>query len=72
MTPLDEFATRVQAHDFTYQYSDDHRHWVAGENSKRVIRELARSLPAGEAARIWNAEVDRRRLGSDWYWKESA
>ena len=26
--------------------------------------------PPGEAARIWNAEVDRQNLGSGWYWKE--
>ena len=35
---LTEFEALCRLHDWTYAYSDDHRYWVAGEQSIKHIR----------------------------------
>lgn len=55
-----EFLKACQEHDLTYQYSDDHRYWLAGEASMKRIRALAARMSASSVRRIWNAVVDTK------------
>ena len=41
---LDEFMMMVKNHDYSYQFSDDHRSWVSGDRSEKRITELVHSL----------------------------
>lgn len=68
----ERFVAAVAKHDLTYAYSDDHRHYVAGEKQRREILDLAAQLARADAAAIWNANVDKRIAApsrADFYWK---
>ncbi len=70
---VEKFKQLVRDHDLTYDYSDDGAVWRAGVAQRDEIRALAKELPTGEAAAIWNAEVDRKITESSramFYWRE--
>lgn len=71
MITLEEFKTRVEQHDLTSEYSDDHRVWQAGANDYRAICNLAEQLPRAEVVKIWNAQVDKKLSAGarqEFYW----
>ena len=37
---IEEFFTKLQHHDWYYDYSDDHSVWTRGKNESRAIRNL--------------------------------
>ena len=37
---LQEFYDLLKAHDWTYEYSDDHRHWTRGCDEDNMIRHI--------------------------------
>jgi hypothetical protein len=37
---LQEFYDYLNAHDWGYQYSDDHRQWIKGRDNAHVIRRI--------------------------------
>ena len=41
---MDDYITKLKAHDWTYQYSDDHRYWKKGSEEAGEIRRLQRVL----------------------------
>jgi hypothetical protein len=42
MTTLEDFEKMLIKHDYTYEYSDDHRAWSAGnEEAKRILKAFA-------------------------------
>lgn len=62
-----------EAHDLTFEYSDDWRVWKKGCISLDLVRAQAALLPSkAEASRIWNAVVDRKITQADerarFYW----
>lgn len=69
---LEHFTALVNAHDLTYDYSDDGRAWRLGREQYDRIRKAAEQLPREEVVRIWNAAVDRKmREGfrEPFYWR---
>jgi len=41
---VEELLQRVERHDFSYMYSDDHRSWMSGTKSEKEIEQLIHSL----------------------------
>ena len=41
---ISELLQRVERHDYSYMYSDDHRSWSAGTKSEKEIEQLIHSL----------------------------
>ena len=37
---LQEFYDLIKVHDWSYQYSDDHRHWTRGCDEDNMIRHI--------------------------------
>lgn len=69
---IQRFEKLVAAHDFTYKQSDDARYYQSGRQQYKEIVQLAKELPSDDAARIWNAGVDKKVVhGSreNFYWK---
>jgi len=40
-----EFYDMLDAHDWYYQFSDDHRSWLAGQNQMMRIKETIKRQP---------------------------
>lgn len=68
---LAQFEALVQAHDLTFEYSDDFRTWHRGKKELDEIRRLAKNLAIEDVRRIWNANADLK-IGSAeskrWHW----
>jgi len=41
---IEELLQRVERHDFSYMYSDDHRSWMSGTKSEKEIEQVIHSL----------------------------
>ncbi len=70
---IEKFKQLVDAHDLTFEYSDDGAVWRRGCAQLDEIRALAAKLPLEAVKEIWNAKVDRslvERARPDWYWRE--
>lgn len=61
-------SQRLREHDWTYQYSDDHRYWRAGEASwKRILELLRRARSEGkteEARALWVEHCPKNQNGT--------
>ncbi len=61
-----------EAHDLTYNYSDDIRSFRNGNEQRKAIDIVAARLPRDVAVKIWNDVVDAK-IGeahrSEFYWK---
>ena len=73
---LDQFSRMVASHDLTYQHTDDHKYYIAGNKSYSQIRQLAEELKElgayDQAVTIWNANVDQKLVPNarqGFYWK---
>ena len=55
-----EFARLVRQHDLTFAFTDDHRVWLAGQDTLQAIMTMRDKLDPEVANAIWNAEVDRK------------
>lgn len=54
---LDQYIAQLKAHDWFYQYSDDHRVWQAGRDVMEQLRAAQRLLdPQGL---IWNEHAPK-------------
>ena len=58
----EEFRRMCQAHDLTYDYSDDGSVWRRGMAGRDAIRAAARTMDPAVVARIWNEVVDSKLL----------
>jgi hypothetical protein len=68
---LEQFAALVEAHDLTYQYSDDHCVWERGQSEYWRIRNVCKQFPREDVVRIWNAAVTRKLVPearAEFYW----
>ena len=67
-----EFTRLVRQHDLTFAFSDDHRVWLAGQDSLTKIMMMRGKLDEDVANAIWNAEVDRKLTSEEarerFYW----
>lgn len=58
---IDEFVNQLKAHDWFYDYSDDHRVWVAGRESANKISGKALSHESYNGIyRMWADTVFNR------------
>jgi len=67
------FATLVQHHDLTWDFSDDAQARRRGQAELKTIREMARDLPKEDVTRIWNTMVDRSLIPEGrqgYYWRD--
>jgi hypothetical protein len=72
MMDLAEFTNLVNAHDLTYDYSDDHRVWRNGQAQYDTIVEAAKQFPREEVVKIWNSMVRKSVVEECWnqfYWR---
>jgi hypothetical protein len=54
---LDQYIAQLKAHDWFYEYSDDHRVWQAGRDVIEQLRQAQRTLdPQGI---IWNEHAPK-------------
>ena len=69
-----DFARLVRQHDLTFAFTDDHRVWLAGQDSLTKIMMMRGKLAEDVANAIWNAEVDRKLASEEarerFYWGE--
>ena len=56
---IEEFYDLLKAHDWTYDYSDDHRHWQKGHNQRE---QLHRVIKQNEDDPRYRALFDQYRL----------
>ena len=75
MATREELKTSLQAHDWYYGYSDDHRYWSAGQNQKARIQALFNVLsPPFELMqlRAWALRLVQGELvqGIDGHWRK--
>lgn len=63
---IDHFTDLCEKHDLTYTYSDDHRAWTRGREEADAIAAAALRITYDDAARIWNAMVERKILPASW------
>lgn len=41
---INELLDRVEKHDYSYMFSDDHRSWMGGTKSEKMIEQLIHGL----------------------------
>lgn len=75
MATREDLKSRLQAHDWYYGYSDDHRYWSAGQNQKEHIHNLYNQLmPPFELVqlRAWALHLVQGELvqGIDGHWRK--
>lgn len=39
----------LKAHDWYYEYADDHRHWTKGQDERQAIIKIIRDIPMKDA-----------------------
>ena len=64
---INELLDRVEKHDYSYMFSDDHRSWMSGTKSEKMIQELIHGLCSVmkvDAMELWN---DCLRVRSEQY-----
>ena len=69
---LAEFTRLCEAHDLTYDYSDDGNTYRRGREQRIAIYDFAKRLDRADAVRIWNEQVDRKLIKDarePFYWK---
>ena len=50
---LDTLETKLKEHDWTYEYSDDHGYWTAGEQQRKAIKiEIAKLYKMGLTKKV--------------------
>lgn len=49
---MDEYIAALQAHDWYYSYSDDHRVWKSGFENARQLQEMRHELDTDYT--VWN------------------
>lgn len=55
---LDRYRTMLREHDWSFEYSDDHRVWRLGRLAQEQLEFLQRELDAD--FRIWNSIAPER------------
>ena len=51
---LQEFYDMLAAHDWSYQYSDDHRQWTKGSDMQRRLTSIAREYKGTAYEKLYN------------------
>ena len=41
---INELLDRIEKHDYSYMFSDDHRSWMSGTKSEKLIEQLIHGL----------------------------
>ncbi len=54
MISLQEFYDLLKAHDWSYQYSDDHRHWSRGRDEHQQLQNIVRSYKGTAYEKLYN------------------
>jgi len=63
--PIKQLREAISKHDFSYEYSDDHRWWKAGTESLGIIKELSKGIDPKVIKSIWNSEVSKKFKGDE-------
>ncbi len=72
LSDTDLLKALCEAHDLTYNYSDDIRSFRNGNEQRKAIDIVAARLPRDVAVMIWNAAVDKKvgeAYRSQFYWE---
>lgn len=57
---VEELKKRIKSHDFTYEYSDDHRKYTSGrENLSRIV-ELSKFVKREDYIKWWNRSAPEK------------
>ena len=70
---LAEYERLCNAHDLTFDSSDDLEVWRRGQKQLSAIMVLEALIPEADAVRIWNAAVDKKiraELRHEYYMQE--
>lgn len=63
---IDEYVNQLKAHDWFYDYSDDHRVWVAGREAANKLSGKALSHEIyNQVYRMWQDTVIKREKYTD-------
>lgn len=54
---IEELKSAIKEHDFSFQYSDDHRAWKKGQAELDYIKRLSVGIEPKIILEIWNNEV---------------
>ena len=54
MITLQEFYDLLAAHDWSYQYSDDHRQWTKGSDMQRRLTNIVREYKGTAYEKLYN------------------
>jgi hypothetical protein len=61
MTTFEDVKRMIDGHDYTYQYSDDHRYWQKGQKEYDAIQNGLNSLSGDEqvkAKQYWKRKLE--------------
>ena len=63
---MGNFEKAIKGHDWSFQYSDDHRVWVRGCRSQDRVRELHKALKCPFSyLELENFAINRARISGD-------
>lgn len=60
---IKQLREAISKHDFSYEYSDDHRWWKAGVSSLENIQKLSKGIEPKIIKEIWNTELKKKYKG---------
>ncbi len=49
---IDEYIKLLKQHDWTYDYSDDHRAWTKGKEQRKVLTQMQQVMDPHY--KVWN------------------
>jgi hypothetical protein len=55
--PEIELERRLQSHDWTFAFSDDHSYWMAGNSNLKRIHELRQKVSSEKFQELWEKYV---------------
>lgn len=61
-----KFRELCEAHDLTYDFSDDSSVYSRGEQQYKEIVELSKQIPRNISRQIWNQTVEKKLLEHAW------
>lgn len=61
-----KFRELCEAHDITYDFSDDSTVYRRGDDQYKQIVEVSKQIPRNLAVQIWNETVEKKLLPNAW------
>lgn len=54
MNPIEQYIAALKAHDWYYDYSDDHQAWLKGNDQRVALQQMYRAFEPDLAKDLWN------------------